>query len=67
MTAGETTLGPRGSGELGFCPDSKPDKTVGVAVEGLLVGSQDVAHDYQRLKELGITHILNVGYGIPLM
>ena len=38
---------------------------MGVALDGLLVGSQDVAHDYQRLKELGVTHILNVGYGIP--
>ena len=45
---------------LGFCPDFTPDKTVGVATERLLVGSQDVAHNCTRLKELGVTHILNV-------
>ena len=50
---------------LGFCPDLKPDTTVGVALERLLVGSQDVAHNLQRLRELGVTHILNVGYDIP--
>ena len=50
---------------LGFCPDFTPDKTVGVATERLLVGSQDVAHDCAKLKELGVTHILNVAYGVP--
>ena len=50
---------------LGFCPDFTPDKTVGVATERLLIGSQDVAHDCARLKELGVTHILNVAYGVP--
>ena len=50
---------------LGFCLDFTPDKTVGVAMEWLLVGSQDVAHDCARLKELGVTHILNVAYGVP--
>ena len=34
-------------------------------MERLVVGSQDAAHDYPVLKELGVTHILNVGYGIP--
>ena len=50
---------------LGFCPDFSPDKAVGTAMERLLVGSQDVAHDYPRLRELGVTHILNVGVNIP--
>ena len=52
---------------LGFCPDFTPDKTVGVATERLLVGSQDVhvAHDCARLKELWVTHMLNVAYGVP--
>ena len=50
---------------MGFCPDFTPDKTVGVATERLLVGSQDVAHDCAKLKELGVTHILNVAYGVP--
>lgn len=38
---------------------------MGVATERLLVGSQDVAHDCAKLKELGVTHILNVAYGVP--
>ena len=50
---------------MGFCPDFTPDKTVGVAMEQLLVGSQDVAHDLAKLKEFGVTHILNVAYGVP--
>ena len=54
-----------GSGSLGFCPDLQPDNTVGKALDWLLVGSQDVAHNHQQLMELGVTHILNVGYGIP--
>ena len=54
-----------GQAGLGFCPDFSPDKTVGVAMERLLVGSQDVAHDCSKLKELGVTHILNVAYSIP--
>lgn len=33
-------------------------------MDGVLVGSQDVAHDFSVLKELGVTHILNVAYGI---
>ena len=38
---------------------------VGVAMERLLVSSQDVAHDKEKLKELGVTHVLNVAYGVP--
>ena len=66
--SGDTTVtGVEETGQagLGFCPDFSPDKTVGVAMERLLVGSQDVAHDCSKLKELGVTHILNVAYGIP--
>ena len=47
---------------VGFCVDYSPDKVVGVAAEGLLVGSQDVAYDKTLLQSLGVTHILNVGY-----
>ena len=65
--SGDTVVtGIKESGQgLGFCLDFTPDKTVGVATEQLLVGSQDVAHDCAKLKELGITHILNVAYGVP--
>ena len=45
---------------MGFCLDFS-SKTVGTATERLLVGSQDVAYDLPKLKELGVTHILNVG------
>jgi len=37
---------------------------VGVAMDGLLVASQDVAHDPPTLRQHGVTHILNVSYGI---
>ena len=50
---------------LGFCPDNSPDKVVGVATNGLLVGSQDIAYDFDLLKLHGVTHVLNVGCGIP--
>ena len=58
-----TTLEEAGQG-AGFCIDLSPDKAVGVAMEGLLVGSQDVAYDFDKLKEYGVTHILNVAYGL---
>ena len=38
---------------------------MGRALEWLLVGSQDVAHDMHTLRQLGVTHILNVAYGMP--
>ena len=47
---------------VGFCVDHAPDKVVGVAAEGLLVGSQDVAYDKELLQSLEVTHILNVGF-----
>ena len=50
---------------LGFCPDLQPDLSVGRALEWLLVGSQDVAHDLRTLHQLGVTHILNVAWGVP--
>ena len=53
------------SDTLGFCPDNSPDKVVGIATSGLLVGSQDAAHDFDLLKLHGVTHVLNVGCGIP--
>ena len=42
--------------------DHSPDKVVGVAAEGLLVGSQDAAYDKTLLQSLGVTHVLNVGF-----
>ena len=50
---------------LGFCPDNSPDKVVGIATSRLLVGSQDAAHNFNWLKLHGVTHVLNVGCGIP--
>jgi len=50
---------------LGFCPDNSPGKMVGIATGGLLVGSQDVAHDFELLQLHGVTHVLNVGHRIP--
>ena len=50
---------------LGFCPDLQPDLSVGRAQGRLLVGSQDVAHHLETLHGLGVTHILNVAWGVP--
>ena len=44
--------------------DAQPDEVVGTALEGLLISSQDVAFDKDLMTSLGVTHILNVGYGI---
>lgn len=33
-------------------------------MDRVLVGSQDVAHDFAKLKEHSVTHILNVAHGI---
>ncbi|CAB3402018.1 unnamed protein product [Caenorhabditis bovis] len=49
----------------GFVIDLEPDLTIGKAMEGLTFGSQDVAADLDILKNEKITHILNVGTGIP--
>ena len=64
-TTGAVSLEQQGETGLGFCLDFSPSKTVGTAAEWLLVGSQDVAYDLPKLKELGVTHILNVGVNIP--
>ena len=58
------SLEQQGETGMGFCLDFSPSKTVGTATEKLLVGSQDVAYDLPKLKELGVTHILNVGINI---
>lgn len=50
-TGAMTTEQQAGEG-MGFCPDFTPDKVVGVAANGLLVSSQDVAQDYPKLKEM---------------
>ena len=64
-SSGDTILELEGEGALGFCPDLTPDWNVGVAMEGLLVGSQDVAHDLSLLTHWRVTHILNVAHGVP--
>ncbi len=46
--------------------DLPSDLTVGVAMQGVFVGSQDLAHNLEELKHHGVTHILNVAYrGFP--
>lgn len=62
---GAVSLEQQGETGLGFCLDFSSSKTVGTATERLLVGSQDVAYDLPKLRELGVTHILNVGINIP--
>ena len=62
---GGVSLEQQGETGLGFCLDYSSSKTVGTATERLLVSSQDVAYDLPKLRELGVTHILNVGINIP--
>lgn len=45
-------------------PPRKLDLQVGFIVPGLLIGSQDVAHDKSSLDSYGITHILNLDEGV---
>ena len=49
---------------LGFCLDLTLDLSVGRAQERLLVGSQDAAYHLDTLRHLGVTHILNVAWGV---
>ena len=63
--SGDVVIQPQAERGLGFCPDLQPDRKVGVVTEGLLVSSVDVAHDLSLLKQLRVTHILNVAAGVP--
>ncbi|XP_005101100.1 dual specificity protein phosphatase 19 [Aplysia californica] len=48
----------------GFVVDTAEDLQVAEVEEGLIMGSQDVAHDFETLKKFGVTHILNVATGV---
>ena len=62
---GETKLVQQEGRSLGFCPDLRPDKDIGVALPRLFIASQDVAYDNSALSALGVTHILNVAADLP--
>lgn len=47
-------------GSLGFVGDVKQDLQVGEILPGLIMGSQDVAHNSELLDKFKVTHILNV-------
>lgn len=49
----------------GFIVDLEPDLVVGIAMENVYFGSQDAAADLTVLQNYSITHIINVGTGIP--
>ncbi|XP_035229462.1 dual specificity protein phosphatase 19-like isoform X2 [Stegodyphus dumicola] len=49
----------------GYVVDNKEDITVSLVVQGLILGSQDVAMELKILEDFNVTHILNVGYKIP--
>ncbi|KAH9520257.1 dual specificity phosphatase 19 [Bulinus truncatus] len=55
---------PSSSSQHGFVVDWSEDLQVAEVREGLLMGSQDVAHDLDTLRLHGVTHILNVASGI---
>jgi len=48
------------AGSPGFVVDLKPDPEIGTVLPGLHIGSQDALVDLIKLKEKGITHVLNV-------
>ncbi|RWS14596.1 dual specificity protein phosphatase 19-like protein [Dinothrombium tinctorium] len=48
----------------GFVIDTKPDLNIGFVMKGVLIGSQDVAHNFDLLVDNSITHILNVAVGV---
>ncbi|XP_076472329.1 dual specificity protein phosphatase 19-like [Babylonia areolata] len=47
-------------GNLGFCSTDVEDLQVGHVLPGLIIGSQDVAHNLEVLERHKVTHILNV-------
>ncbi|KAK7108999.1 dual specificity protein phosphatase 19-like [Littorina saxatilis] len=47
-------------GSLGFCQGLMEDLQVGEVLPGLIIGSQDVAHNLELLEQYHVTHILNV-------
>ncbi|XP_020383678.2 dual specificity protein phosphatase 19a [Rhincodon typus] len=51
-------------GVCGYVEDTSLDLKIGVVKPWLMLASQDVAHDYEKLKDYKISHILNVGYGV---
>ncbi|XP_066494853.1 dual specificity protein phosphatase 19 [Tiliqua scincoides] len=48
----------------GYVQDLSLDLQVGVIKPWLLLGSQDAAHDMDTMKKYGVTHVLNVAYGV---
>jgi len=51
----------------GYVVDTNPDTDCCEVVENLFIGSQDAAAEEEILTTKGITHIVNVGTGIPNM
>ncbi|XP_042894922.1 dual specificity protein phosphatase 19 isoform X2 [Parasteatoda tepidariorum] len=49
----------------GFVIDNSLDITVSLVLEGLILGSQDVAMELKILEDFNVTHVLNIGYKIP--
>ncbi|XP_037076454.1 ras-related protein Rab-34-like [Pollicipes pollicipes] len=49
---------------LGYVVNPRPDLQVGRPRPWLCLGSQDVAHDLPLLRQLGVTHVLNVATGV---
>ncbi|KAL8624103.1 hypothetical protein ACOMHN_036106 [Nucella lapillus] len=54
-------------GNLGYCSTDVEDLQVGQVLPGLIVGSQDVAHNLAVLQKHKVTHILNVASHVPNM
>eukprot|EP00727_Mastigamoeba_balamuthi_P004685 m51a1_g14214 hypothetical protein (809) ;mRNA; r:172132-175725 len=62
---GQEVRVPCASASAGFVVDTKPDAGLHEVRPRLYVGSQDAAADADALVAAGVTHILNVGVGIP--
>ena len=61
---GTQVVTPLSTTSPGFVVDTKPDLRYSRILSGVILGSQDVAHDLDILTNNKVTHILNVATGI---
>ncbi|XP_065206526.1 dual specificity protein phosphatase 19 [Planococcus citri] len=63
--SGELRKNKLNTSSCGYVVDHTPDLQIGKVLPWIYIGSQDVAHDHNMLKENGITHILSIGVPCP--
>ncbi|KAK6166320.1 hypothetical protein SNE40_023045 [Patella caerulea] len=57
--SGRTVVTQLDTGQQGFIGDVREDLQVGAVLPGLIIGSQDVAHNAELLEKHSVTHVLN--------